>query len=122
MTIHALALQLLLTTSDWHSNLQPGGYIELFDPIVPLECDDGTLDKDSALAQWDRLILESSIRAGSPTDSAYRYEQQLRDAGFINTVRTEFKWPINPWPKDPKYKQIGEQRTLKTAVCCLFES
>jgi len=102
--------------SVWDSNLHPGGYIELFDPIVPLECDDGTLDQNSALALWDRLILESSIKAGSPCDSAYRYEQQLRDAGFTNIVRKEFKWPIYQWPKDPKYKMIGKDWTLHCAL------
>jgi hypothetical protein len=30
------------------------------------------------------------------------------DAGFVNVQEKLYKWPINAWPKDMKYKEIGE--------------
>lgn len=44
---------------------------------------------------------------GRPLDSALKYEQQLREAGFVNINVVKEKWPTNRWPRDKKYKQIG---------------
>lgn len=41
-------------------------------------------------------------------DTALFYEQQLADAGFINIRVVKEKWPLNRWPKDIKYKQLGK--------------
>lgn len=40
-------------------------------------------------------------------DSALYYEQQLADAGFTNIHIVQEKWPVNRWPRDKKYKQLG---------------
>jgi hypothetical protein len=40
--------------------------------------------------------------------SPRHYKQQLVDAGFQNVVQVDYKWPTNPWPKDPRYNEIGE--------------
>lgn len=31
----------------------------------------------------------------------------MRDAGFINITRRNFKLPIGPWPKDERLKEAG---------------
>ncbi|KAK4452012.1 Phosphoethanolamine N-methyltransferase [Podospora aff. communis PSN243] len=89
------------------ANLNPGGYIELFDTLNPLVSDDDTLTEDSALLKWNRLLVEASEKLGRPLNSCKNYRQQLVDAGFVNIVETHFKWPMNTWPKDSKYKNIG---------------
>lgn len=88
-------------------HLNPGCYIELLDPTNPVVCDDGSMPDNCALVQWNRHFLDASIKLGAPTNSANKYKQQLIDAGFINVVQVQYKWPINPWPKDPKYKNLG---------------
>ncbi len=87
--------------------LVPGGWIELCDPVNPITCDDGTLPEGSAVVRWNNLLNEASTKFGAGLDSAKHYKQQLADAGFTNIVLTEYKWPMNPWPKDRKYKELG---------------
>lgn len=59
---------------------------------------------DSALLKWNKLLLEASQKMGRPLDSVLGYKAQLVDAGFVNIVQTEYKWPTNPLPKDRKHK------------------
>ena len=63
--------------------------------------------KDSKLLEWNRLLVEASKKLGSPLNSALNYKQQLKDAGFVNIVQHEFKWPSNDWPRDKDAKQLG---------------
>lgn len=89
------------------SHLTPGGYIELFDTLNPLTADDDTLTEDTALLKWNRLLVEASEKLGRPLNSCTGYQEQLTAAGFVNIVETRFKWPMNTWPKDSKYKNVG---------------
>jgi hypothetical protein len=31
----------------------------------------------------------------------------LEEAGFEGVVEKQYKWPINRWPRDPKFKELG---------------
>jgi hypothetical protein len=53
-------------------------------------------------------MLEAADKFGAYLDSGTRYKQQLLDAGFVDVVETIYKWPTNPWPRDPKFKEMGE--------------
>lgn len=88
-------------------NLNPGGYIELADMMFPLACDDGTLTESSALRKWSNLLLEGTMKAGRPVNSAKNYKEQLEAAGFTKVVKERFIWPLNRWPKDKTLKEIG---------------
>jgi len=88
-------------------NLNPGGYIELFDTLNPLTSDDDSLPADSAIAKWNGLLVEASQKLGRPLDSSTKYRDQLTEAGFVNIVERHFKWPINTWPKDSQHKLCG---------------
>jgi hypothetical protein len=87
--------------------LTPGGYIEHSDVTFPCGCDDGTLPEDSALKKWGEMVLSASQKIGRPLDSAIRYKQEMEEAGFVDVVEYVDLWPINKWPKDPKYKELG---------------
>ncbi|KAK3385223.1 S-adenosyl-L-methionine-dependent methyltransferase [Podospora didyma] len=89
------------------THLTPGGYIEVLDPINPMQSDDGTLPDDCAVIRWNRLLLDASTQLGSPLDSARLYKTQLAEAGFVGIVQTEYKWPMNSWPREKKYKDLG---------------
>ena len=95
------------------SNLNPGGFIELQDVIYPALSDDDTLPEDSPLKRWSVLINEAFRGNGRPLDSALHYEKQLADAGFTNIHVIREKWPQNRWPRDKKYKQLGEASLLQ---------
>jgi len=85
----------------------PGGYVELMDAIYPVESDDGTLTEDSAVYRWNKLLTEAAAKANRRLDEGRNHKQNLIDAGFQNVTETRYKWPINTWPKDPKFKDLG---------------
>lgn len=88
-------------------NLEPGGWLEVIDPTFPAKSDDGTLKPTSPLNRWDELTSKGAANLGRPFDEGVNHEKRLKEQGFINVTRKTFKWPINTWPKDPKYKEIG---------------
>ncbi|KAF6844656.1 methyltransferase domain-containing protein [Colletotrichum musicola] len=90
-----------------YDNLEPGGYIELQDHTGPPRCDDGTLKEDSKYHQWSMLILEGFKKMGRPVLVVQTFKQLLLDAGFEDVVEKKEKWPISPWSKDPKLKELG---------------
>jgi len=89
-------------------HLNPGGWIEVFEPRNPLESQDGTLPPDSALLKWSNSCFEASVKLGTPMDSGLYHKQRLLDAGFVNVVQKDLFWPTNPWPKDEELKELGE--------------
>lgn len=90
-----------------HSHLEPGGYFEIHDMGMPIRCDDHTLSPDSNLSRWCDLIHEAAEKAGRPVWPTDKYATYLQEAGFEDVVEREFKWPMNSWPRDPAYKELG---------------
>ena len=88
--------------------MSPGGVIEIQDIIYPILSDDGTLTEDHPLKRWGDLLLQGFTGMGRALDGALHYERQLAEAGFVDIVTINEKWPSNRWPRDKKYKQIGE--------------
>lgn len=89
-------------------NLAPGGWLELADITFPTLSDDGTLTDTAPLSQWNKHVIEAGHRLNHSIECAKHYKQQMIDAGFVNVQEKLYKWPINSWPKDAKYKEIGE--------------
>ncbi|KAI8710481.1 hypothetical protein NCS52_01565100 [Fusarium sp. LHS14.1] len=40
----------------------------------------------------------------------------MAEVGFTNIVATRFKWPINRWAKDKKYKELGAWNNENTSI------
>ncbi|KAK0388573.1 hypothetical protein NLU13_4816 [Sarocladium strictum] len=87
--------------------LEPGGWMECQDISLPGHSDDGTLKDDSLTQEWARNMLEAASRFGRYADSARHYKKQMQDAGFVNVTELIYKWPMNRWPADPHYKELG---------------
>jgi hypothetical protein len=51
---------------------------------------------------------DAATKMGFPLDKIADVPEMMSDAGFVDIVATPFKWPINTWPKDRKYKEIGK--------------
>ncbi|OLN95936.1 Trans-aconitate 2-methyltransferase 8 [Colletotrichum chlorophyti] len=106
--------------SDWKklfkqafdSNLEPGGYIELFEGQMKPCCDDGTLKPDGAFMKWLANIEKASRIFGRPYVDVPALAPLLEEVGFVDVSTTEFKWPVNTWPKDPHYRELGEWSLL----------
>lgn len=88
-------------------NLEPGGYLEMQDMGLPARSDDGTLAPDSHLARWCDLCLEAGRNRDRPIFPVTEYKTYLREAGFEAVVEVQKKWPINMWPRDPRFKELG---------------
>ncbi|KDN62907.1 putative methyltransferase domain-containing protein [Colletotrichum sublineola] len=88
-------------------NLTPGGYLELTEADVMPLSDDGTLTEDTSIMKALRLWSEGLAMLGSPFEDISRLEGVMKDAGFEDVHVKRFKWPMNSWPKDPKYKELG---------------
>ena len=73
----------------------------------PFGCDDDTLHDDNELARMGALFIEASTKAGRPINLAPKYKEFFEKAGFTDVVERRFKWPLNTWPKDPHFKEIG---------------
>ena len=87
--------------------MEPGGYLELTDLKIPYECDDGTQSEHQAHFRWTEYLLESSAKLGRPFLDPKKFRSQLEVLGFEDVVVSTDKWPMNSWPKDPKYKELG---------------
>ncbi|KAF5710362.1 hypothetical protein FMUND_9564 [Fusarium mundagurra] len=89
-------------------NLEPSGYLEMQDLTYPITCDDGTLPPDCEVLRSGLLSIEASAKAGRAINLAPKYKSFLEKAGFVDVVEKQFKWPINEWPKDKHYKELGK--------------
>lgn len=90
-----------------YDNLEPGGYIELQEVELPYRSDDGTLPEDSDIARYGQLFKDACKTINRPMVEGDQLEEWVRKAGFVNVTRTQLKWPLNSWPADKHYKEIG---------------
>lgn len=87
--------------------LTPGGMMQVSDLSFPVKVDDDSWPPNSALKKWGELIVEAGVKLGRPCNSAETSKEQMVAAGFQDVVEIQFKWPLNRWPKDKKYKEWG---------------
>lgn len=78
------------------------------DLTYPIACDDGTLPSDCEVLRSGLLSIEASAKAGRAINLAPKYKTFLEKAGFVDVVEKRFRWPINEWPKDKHYKELGK--------------
>ncbi|RJE17443.1 Methyltransferase, partial [Aspergillus sclerotialis] len=96
--------QLLTRVKD---NLNNGGWVELTDFVGETFSDDGGLERAPNVANWGRLLREASAKFGKQLNVAPFYKRWMIEAGFKNVEEEIYKIPYNPWPKDPKMKELG---------------
>jgi len=88
-------------------NTTPGGYIELTDIVFPMRSDDGTLKEDSYMLQWINTLVDASKKVGRDLNASATYKAEMERVGYTDIVETMYVWPINRWPKDSKFKELG---------------
>ena len=77
------------------------------DFLLPYASDDDTLSADNSLYRASALCVDAANANGRPNNLAPYYKSYLERAGFVDVVERQFKWPLNEWPKDPYYKELG---------------
>ena len=79
----------------------------MHDILVPFTSDDDTLEIDNPAYRASVLYTKAAEVGGRPNNLAPYYKSYLERAGFVDVVEKRFKWPLNEWPKDPYYKELG---------------
>ena len=111
--IHARALY--ATVEDWpklykevYNTLKPGGWFEHLETTVELLSDDNSIPDPSRVHEWT-YWLEI---AGSAQGKSWKISEHLKgwmiEAGFQNVKEVVYKLPVGNWPRDEKYKAIGQ--------------
>ncbi|KXH67224.1 TAM domain methyltransferase [Colletotrichum salicis] len=90
-----------------YDNLNTGGLFEVQDADINPQSDDNTFPKDCALAEYVNLLQEGATMAGCDYVDIPDLSYLMEEVGFTDVSFQMFKWPINPWAKDPKYKTLG---------------
>jgi len=98
------------------SNLESGGWVEIQDIDFPIRCDDDSMPQTSAIYRWSETLIQASEILGFKLTTCGKAKQMMLDVGFEDVVQIPFKWPINRWPRQKKYKELGMfRRTLPVA-------
>ncbi|KAK7734970.1 hypothetical protein SLS53_007747 [Cytospora paraplurivora] len=95
-----------------YENLNPDGWLEIQDIQFPLNCDDDTMLPNGALKRWSDLMVEAGEKSGFLLTTCERAGDMMHEAGFVDIVRIPYKWPINEWPREPKWKEVGKRTAV----------
>ena len=89
------------------SHIAPGGYIEQSEPLPALISDDGSIPPGDILHRCSELAIEASQKFGKNMRIALLIKNMIKEAGFVDVVEKQYKWPVGEWPVDRKLKDIG---------------
>ncbi|KAJ0350295.1 hypothetical protein COL154_013334 [Colletotrichum chrysophilum] len=109
-----LARNMIGCFSDWeaaieqaYNHLEPGGWMEIQDSEWPAVCDDGSMTEDMAIYKYTTMGAEACEEIGRTISKTHTFDRLMREAGFEDVVKIPLKFPISPWPKDRRLKEIG---------------
>jgi hypothetical protein len=57
--------------------------------------------------KWGKEIIGASDQIGRTFEVMYHMHDWIRDVGFHDVVEKRYQWPLGPWPKDKKLKELG---------------
>jgi hypothetical protein len=87
--------------------LKPGGWIELQELQLKMECDDGTMKEGDKLVDFLANVRKGLLTFGVDMLSMRNNKQRTLDAGFVNVEEKKMKVPFGLWPKDQRLRMIG---------------
>lgn len=65
------------------------------------------MSEGSAISIWSKQLLRGAKKIGRPLDSAKHYKDELTRVGYVDIVEDTYKWPMNRWPRDRNFKELG---------------
>lgn len=83
--------------------LNPGGYFEYQDPVMPLRSLDGTL-KGTSLDEWQTACMAAAEKLGRSWTNSKNYRRYMVDTGFVDIVDKKYYWATNQWVRGRKQK------------------
>ncbi|TEA17063.1 Secondary metabolism regulator LAE1 [Colletotrichum sidae] len=113
--IHARNLEGCI--SDWalfdreaFNALKPGGFFEVAHLEFHAKSQNQTLPEDHVFNRWATYIFDAFNKLGK-TAEQHRNDgivKNMEQAGFVDIQTSKWKIPIGAWPRDPKWKEIGD--------------
>ncbi|KAK8020423.1 methyltransferase [Apiospora arundinis] len=88
--------------------LEPGGWFESQDLLSSILCDDGTMTDDNPLKLHFEDIEDATASEGRPLRSGDRWRKACEEVGFVDITEYVFKVPINGWPRELRWKELGK--------------
>lgn len=96
-----------------YRHTKPGGWIEIVEHSVQPLADDDSMGPDHFYHTWGRIAIEMGEKFGKSFTIWDESDERIRNAGFVDVVRVDYKWPMNGWPKEGKLKNIGRWNQLR---------
>ncbi|TDZ29862.1 Secondary metabolism regulator LAE1 [Colletotrichum spinosum] len=90
-----------------YDHLAPGGWAEFQDVNTTFYSQDGSYSDATATAQWMTAFNNACAAAGRDPSVGPKLADWVIDAGFQNVAHHKLLAPLGPWPKDPRYKELG---------------
>lgn len=94
--------------AECYANLEPGGWLEMQEWTSPFGCDDGSCPASSTLMTWSAGSHGAAAKVGIDVQAAKKFPPILHEIGFEQITEVRTKWPLGPWPKGKKEKQVGQ--------------
>ena len=94
------------------SHLAPGGYLEQAEINPHPMSDDHSVLPGTPLHDAGQLAIKCGDAFGKSLMIEETMEDDIRRAGFIEVVKTTYKWPIGAWGNDPRLKELGRWNGL----------
>ncbi|KAJ5183510.1 hypothetical protein N7492_001126 [Penicillium capsulatum] len=95
-----------------YDNLNPKGWFEIATMELTTYSDDDTHLKAPCFSECAGHLHEASWAFGKSMTTPSTWKERLEAVGFVNVQDDVFKLPLNPWPKDPKLKEMGKYHQL----------
>ncbi|TVY43919.1 Secondary metabolism regulator [Lachnellula subtilissima] len=89
-----------------YANLQPGGWLEFCEFEVWVHCQNDT-EVPQLIHKWQTGLTEAGERIGRTFNVAPNLKRWMEEAGFVGITQNIIKVPDTPWPKDPRWKEVG---------------
>ena len=88
--------------------LKPGGWVEMQEVQFPIATvDDGSVPPDAPLLRWSQYVRDAAAKDGIDTMISTQFRAMLEERGFVRIKEVPIKWPVGPWPKGNKEKEVG---------------
>ncbi|ERF74816.1 hypothetical protein EPUS_03200 [Endocarpon pusillum Z07020] len=103
---------LSLGVKDWpclfrqsFTHLRPGGYFEAQEFDLTAHCEPDSPKQGVAFRKWSENVIGAAKKAGINAQASRHFDQQLREAGFVDVTSKHFRWPVGPWPEGENSKK-----------------